>query len=343
VDLEPPARVVDRSILVLVVLAALTGVATGFAGRPGDRWVYALHAVGGLVLTATVAWKLRRVAGRLRSLDGRRAVSLALSLATLGTLATGVGWTVGLSVPGPAPLLMVHVYLAVATVLLTVAHLPGRLRLPTPEFDDRRVALSGLALAAAGTAVWWLQRRVAAVAGVDRRFTGSRERGSFAGNNFPVTAWVADDPDPVDLDDYRLRVAGAVDRPLAVAYDDLAGVDDSERATLDCTSGWYADHEWAGVRVGRLLDRADLRESARYVSFRSVTGYRWALPVEEAREALLATRVDGETLSHGHGRPLRLVAPGRRGFQWVKWVETVEVREEPDPGQLAAIFLSGFD
>jgi DMSO/TMAO reductase YedYZ molybdopterin-dependent catalytic subunit len=73
-----------------------------------------------------------------------------------------------------------------------------------------------------------------------------------------------------------------------------------------------------------------------------VTGYRFSLQIDEAREALLATRVDGEPLEHGHGFPLRLVASGRRGYQWVKWVESVEVRRTPDFGQWWAIFVSGF-
>jgi DMSO/TMAO reductase YedYZ molybdopterin-dependent catalytic subunit len=123
-------------------------------------------------------------------------------------------------------------------------------------------------------------------------------------------------------------------------YETLSTYGDAETATLDCTSGWYSRQEFEGVRVARLLDEAAASEDANYVSFRSVTGYRWSLPVEEAREALLATRVGGEELSHGHGFPARLVAPGRRGFQWVKWVETVEVRTDPDPGQWAAIFVS---
>ena len=81
---------------------------------------------------------------------------------------------------------------------------------------------------------------------------------------------------------------------------------------------------------------------AAWVSFVSVTGYRWSLPLEEARAALLATHVSGEPLSHDHGAPLRLVAPDRRGFQWVKWVVRVEVRTAPDPGELIAIHVSGF-
>jgi DMSO/TMAO reductase YedYZ molybdopterin-dependent catalytic subunit len=73
-----------------------------------------------------------------------------------------------------------------------------------------------------------------------------------------------------------------------------------------------------------------------------VTGYRWSLPIEEARDALLATHVGREAISHGHGFPLRVVTPGRRGFQWVKWVDSVEVRERYDYGQWVVIFTSGF-
>jgi DMSO/TMAO reductase YedYZ molybdopterin-dependent catalytic subunit len=90
-----------------------------------------------------------------------------------------------------------------------------------------------------------------------------------------------------------------------------------------------------------LLDAANPDDGARWVQFCSVTGYRFSLPIEEARDALLATRVDGERLSHGHGYPLRLVAPGRRGFQWVKWVEEVRITRRRELGEWVAIFVSG--
>ncbi|PSP46609.1 sulfite oxidase, partial [Halobacteriales archaeon QH_1_68_42] len=95
--------------------------------------------------------------------------------------------------------------------------------------------------------------------------------------------------------------------------------------------------------VGELLDAADPEDGAAWVQFRSVTGYRWSLPVAEARDALLATRVDGADLSHGHGAPMRLVAPGRRGFQWVKWVEEVRVTYRRELGEWVAVFVSGLD
>ena len=74
----------------------------------------------------------------------------------------------------------------------------------------------------------------------------------------------------------------------------------------------------------------------------SVTGYRWSFPLAEARGFLLATRVGGDRLSHGHGFPVRLVAPDRRGFQWVKWVSRIEVRRRRDATQYLATLVSGF-
>jgi Oxidoreductase molybdopterin binding domain len=42
-----------------------------------------------------------------------------------------------------------------------------------------------------------------------------------------------------------------------------------------------------------------------------------------------AGRAGGRPLAAGHGFPARLVAPGRRGFWWVKWVVSIEVDRAP--------------
>jgi DMSO/TMAO reductase YedYZ molybdopterin-dependent catalytic subunit len=68
---------------------------------------------------------------------------------------------------------------------------------------------------------------------------------------------------------------------------------------------------------------------ARSLLVRSHTGYWVRLPIGDVDHLLLATGAGGRPLSPGHGYPLRLVAPGRRGFWWVKWVDRIEVGAEP--------------
>jgi DMSO/TMAO reductase YedYZ molybdopterin-dependent catalytic subunit len=111
-------------------------------------------------------------------------------------------------------------------------------------------------------------------------------------------------------------------------------------ATLDCTGGFYTTQRWRGTTLGRLLDEAGVGPEASHVRVISHTGYRWSFGLAEARGLLLATHVAGAALSHGHGAPARLVAPGHRGWHWVKWVERIEVHAGPDAGALASTVLS---
>ncbi|NND14348.1 MAG: molybdopterin-dependent oxidoreductase, partial [Acidimicrobiia bacterium] len=94
---------------------------------------------------------------------------------------------------------------------------------------------------------------------------------------------------------------------------------------LDCTSGWYATQEWTGVRMDRLLGTV----AGESILVTSATGYCRRYPIGDAPRLLLATGAGGSELSPGHGAPARLVAPGRRGFWWVKWVTEISVEERP--------------
>jgi len=176
-------------------------------------------------------------------------------------------------------------------------------------------------------------KAAAGLAGAARRFTGSYETGSFT-PDFPVVSWIADRPPPVDVAAWRLRVEGAVARPLSLTYDEVAALAHSEVvAALDCTGGWYSVHRWRGAVVGDLLARAGVLPTAASVTFEAVSGYRRRFPPAEAAAALLALGTVDESgqgqrpLSHGHGAPARLVLPGRRGMEWVKWVAVIRVNE----------------
>jgi DMSO/TMAO reductase YedYZ molybdopterin-dependent catalytic subunit len=74
-----------------------------------------------------------------------------------------------------------------------------------------------------------------------------------------------------------------------------------------------------------VLDAAGAAPEARLVHVRSVTGWSVALEPHELTDALLATHVAGEALPAANGAPCRLVAPGRRGLDWIKWVADIEV------------------
>ncbi|NHN41756.1 molybdopterin-dependent oxidoreductase [Halorubellus sp. JP-L1] len=340
-----PGRLVDALLLAGVVVATATGVASILAGTPSDAWVLWLHGVAGVVLVGALAAKLARVGHRLRGSWNRTVwVSVALTAIAVLALASGLAWTLGLlEQVGPFTGLVLHAYVGLALLPVLVVHLYSRFRTPTRRDASRRNALKLSATLVAGAVAW----RATKLLGPARRFTGSTERGSDDGNRFPVTSWVADDPDPVDPAAWTLAVHGLVDRPLdldeSAVLGDAAVPASNQRSLLDCTSGWYSEHDWRGVRVRDLLDAADADPDADWVRFTSITGYRWSLPRTAAADALLATHVDGDRLAHGHGYPLRLVAPGRRGFQWVKWVESVEVRDSPDPAQWLVTLISGFD
>ncbi|ELZ38691.1 molybdopterin-dependent oxidoreductase [Halorubrum tebenquichense] len=349
--LDPPPRAVDWSLFAFVVAEAVTGLVSFTVGVPEGWPLFWFHRSLGVGIVALLGWKLARVRRRLTDPDLWRrstALSVLTLVAAVGAIGTGVAWVFGLDVRlSYWTLLSVHVGFGLALVPLVAAHASTRFRLPRRvDFERRRTALSYFALLAAGGATYRVQQGIndaLNTAGADRRFTGSQPREGAGNAAFPITSWVADDPGPIDRDDYRLTVAGLVSDPAELTVDDLEAGHEAE-ALLDCTSGWYTVQEWGGIRVGDLLDAAgELGEDAAYVRFTSVTGYRWSLPIDEAEDALIATRVGGEQLTHGHGAPARLVAPDRRGFQWVKWVTRVEVRSEYDFGQWVVTLVSGFD
>ncbi len=329
------ARAVNVAILVLLVGELASGLGGFLIGTPDGRWVFWLHRAGGLGLVVLLAWK----AGIASRSYRRRGLGVGTGLSAvggglfLGSLATGLLWaTVGLPrVPVPIlgswTVLSLHVALSLLLIPLFLTHVGLRwLRPRRIDLIGRRAALRLLVLMTAGLLLWRLQELFS----TPRRFTGSREEASFAGNLYPVTNWLTDPIPGIDPDLWRLRVHGEVEREISLSYEQVLGLRHTVRhAALDCTGGWYTVQRWDGMPVADLLRQAGVRDGARSLLFRSDTGYARRFPLEEAGDLLLATRVGDETLSSGHGFPLRLVAPGHRGYAWVKWVAELEVSREP--------------
>lgn len=308
---EPPPRAVDWSIFVLVLFQTLSGVVSLGAGHPANSLLFVVHGVAGLSLVVLVGFKLFRVRHRVldsRLYDRHTAVSILLAVVALAALGTGIAWVLGIKISvGFWTLLNVHIGFGLLVLPILIIHLRSRFHTPRRvDFAGRRQALQYGAILVFGAAAYRATETAGALRGVSRRFTGSRPLPPGDGNaSFPVTSWVADDPDPLDSEAWSLSVAGLVEQPLTLGTADLSP-DETQSVLLDCTSGWYTEQDWTGVRLGDVLASAEVHSSARWVTVRSVTGYRWSFPIEEAREMLLATHVGGERLSHGHGAPLRL-------------------------------------
>ena len=341
-------RGTDWGLALVVALLFATGMASLFAASEGEAWVYVAHDVLAFALGLLLVVKMRRVWARLTSpsqWDRQVKAGVIATLFVTLALASGLLWSGGGRVSiGGFTLLSWHLVLGwVLTAAVAVhAFLRRKPTLVRRDLAGRRQFLVASGGLLGAVALWRVQRPVTAFFGLrsgHRRFTGSYEAASFEGNAFPTTSWVADSPRKLDARAYRLAVAGLVERPLMLGLSDLdAG--DPLTATLDCTGGFYSTQHWRGTSLAALIDRAGAQGNAGHVRVVSHTGYRWSFDLKTARKLLLATHVGDEPLSHDHGAPLRLVAPDRRGFEWVKWVTRIELHEHPDPGAAASTVWS---
>jgi DMSO/TMAO reductase YedYZ molybdopterin-dependent catalytic subunit len=269
--------------------------------------------------------KLRgSVRGGMRRGNWSRWISVAFGLMVLGTVAFGLLHSTGTwHGVGYWSALWTHFLLAFALFPLFVWHLASRPVRPRRVDLDRRALLGAGAVAGvAAAAVLTLEtalRTLGAVGG-HRRFTGSHEVASFDPDAMPVVSWIDDRTPDVDGSEWRLSVAGTV-----VPIGDVRSACRPRVAGLDCTGGWWSQQRWDVVPIRELLgDRGE--RSFRVVS---VTGYTRVFPMSDADTTYLATGYDGRPLRRGHGAPVRLVAPGRRGPWWVKWVVSIEPTEQP--------------
>jgi DMSO/TMAO reductase YedYZ molybdopterin-dependent catalytic subunit len=330
----------------------LLGLALGLAGSGLAGWIspdrtaglwYALHRLLGVALVLALLWKapiargslarrLRRPRLRASTLPG-----LLTGLSALGAVGLGLGWTTGLlqldSFGGYSPL-NVHVQLGLLLVPLLAWHLSRRWerRPGLPALLARRRTLAHLGALTLGALAGWRVVDVAVVETAqrgERRDSGSRHIGSFTGNAFAEQIWQFDAVPPIAPDAWRLSVVRQGGEVTTLTLADLGALPPATfDAVLDCTGGWWTEQRWSGWRVDDVLRLAGLDDLAGrdgLAEVVSATGHRWTFPLPELRAMLLATHVGGEPISPGHGAPIRLVAPNRRGFQWVKWVDRIVI------------------
>lgn len=323
----------DRLLALLLAAQLATGLLSLRSGVPATAPVFLAHGLLGGALLVAVVLKLRRSLGpALRARRwSRLAGGAAVTLLTAAALAGGFIWVASgriLSV-GPWTVLTLHVWAALALVPVLSLHLlPSRWRLLRPASMarpmSRRTFLAVGAMTLLGAVTWGAANLLDAAGGGVRRFTGSRWLPE--GGIPPPTTFYGEGPPRIDPSTWRLEVSGRVAAPLSLDGAALVALGEVEHdAVLDCTSGWAMRTRWRGVPLRAVLEAAGTDRDVPFVNVRSGTGWMVRLEAADLDDALLASHVAGQPLPVANGAPCRLVAPRRRGLDWVKWVVEIEV------------------
>lgn len=323
--LRRAGRRTNVALLVVLVGAAVTGGMAFAAGTPIPAGLATLvHGLFGFAVVLLVPWKTMIV----RRASALRIASLVLVVLIAICITSGLFEVfIGYGVLGRLSPMQVHVGSAVLAAPLLAWHVSRHRRQRLRRIDLSRRTLLRTGALAAGVGVTYATLegigRFAGAASSSRTATGSHYLSPRA---VPATTWLFDRVPALGAD-HRVRVAGT---ELTVA--DLRSRGTTVAARLDCTSGWYTEAEWTAVSLADLLPSEQFAAAAS-IEVMSVTGYRRRFPADEAGSVYLATDYQGQPLRAAYGAPVRVVAPHRRGFWWVKWVASVELSDLPAWGQ----------
>lgn len=167
------------------------------------------------------------------------------------------------------------------------------------------------------------------------------------------------EPSTLDAADWKLSIAGEVERPLSLSLAELAKLQSHTVVNaLECAGngrafvephvpgiqwqkGGVGNARFTGVRLGELLKRAGVKPTGKHVMFRGldeipgkVPPFIRSIPIEKASDpnTLVATHMNGVVLTKHHGFPARALVPGWVGAASCKWLTEIRVLDKPFEG-----------
>jgi DMSO/TMAO reductase YedYZ molybdopterin-dependent catalytic subunit len=163
----------------------------------------------------------------------------------------------------------------------------------------------------------------------------------------------------VDLQGWRLKVSGSVQKEISLSLDDLKSLPKvSLTAVLECAGngrslyeptvpgiqwayGSVGNAKWAGARLSDVLAKAGIKDEPVETLLAgadrppgTMPAFQRALPLAKAlhKDTILAYEMNGQALPAAHGFPLRVIPTGWAGDSWMKWLASIEVRTTPFEG-----------
>jgi DMSO/TMAO reductase YedYZ molybdopterin-dependent catalytic subunit len=164
-------------------------------------------------------------------------------------------------------------------------------------------------------------------------------------------------PQHVNISLYRLTVTGLTNRTVVYSYDQVLSTYPhfTKVVTLHCVEGWDATILWEGVLVKDILADAGVDPRATTVILTAHDGYTTSFPLTylTGQDIIMAYRMNNVTLPAERGYPFQLVAEDKWGYKWIKWIEKIELTDDPtyrgyweqrgysNTGNLNASFFTG--
>jgi sulfite oxidase len=166
-------------------------------------------------------------------------------------------------------------------------------------------------------------------------------------------------PARVEAASWKLTISGEVQKPVTLTLRDLIKFPvHSVTNTLECAGngrtfqspkvpgiqwgkGAVGNARFSGPSLKSVLEKAGLKDTAKHIQFHGldmapgkVPPFVRSIPIEKAldQDTLIATHMNGATLSIHHGFPARALTPGWVGAASCKWLTEITVLDKPAEG-----------
>jgi DMSO/TMAO reductase YedYZ molybdopterin-dependent catalytic subunit len=134
----------------------------------------------------------------------------------------------------------------------------------------------------------------------------------------------------INNETYRLVVDGLVDSALNLSYADLLAYPQvSKLVDLVCVEGWRFTAKWTGPTLNSIFADAGVKPEAKIAIFYTAddsVGYTsLELSYIQENNIIIALKDNDITLPPDRGFPFQVVAEGKWGYKWAKWVTRIEL------------------
>ena len=140
-----------------------------------------------------------------------------------------------------------------------------------------------------------------------------------------------------------VKIEGEVEKSLELSVEEVLAIKSEERILkLRCVEGWSMIIPWLGFSLSELLNKVEIKPSAKFVEFETVynpeemVGQRYpvlnwpyieGLRLDEAMHPLttVVTGLYGKPLPNQNGAPLRIFIPWKYGFKSAKAIVKIRL------------------